>query len=139
MTDYRGVVNSPRLLNTKGGLKQPADLVNHNLLHVSDHNDWHLWLGAVGRHKVDHSPGILFSDATCAISAAIAGQGIAMGDTLLSADCLKRGLLVRPFDISIPSNRGFYLVTDPLKAERPVVKAFSEWIIAEVMATTHSN
>ena len=131
-------VCSPQLLNAKGGLKQPSDLVNYTLLHMSDHADWRLWLGAVGRNKVDFTSGVVFSDATCAVSAGMAGKGVVMGDNLLSADGLRRGLLVRPFDISIQSNRGYFLVTDPLKAERPVVRAFSDWLTAEVATTTHS-
>ncbi|MEL7937061.1 MULTISPECIES: LysR substrate-binding domain-containing protein [Pseudomonas] len=126
---------SPRLLNASGGLKQPAELAGHTLLHMNDFADWRLWLGAVGARDVDFTSGVLFADATCTLAACIAAQGVAIGDNLLSGEALRRGLLVRPFDISIQSNRGYYLVTDALKAERPVVRAFSQWLKARVAAT----
>ena len=53
---------------------------------------------------------------------------MAIGDNLLSGDALARGLLVRPFDISISALRGYFLVIDPAKAERSVVQAFSAWL-----------
>ncbi|MFV3308431.1 LysR substrate-binding domain-containing protein [Pseudomonas sp. NY15181] len=131
-------VCSPRLLNARNGLKSPGDLAGHTLLHMNDFADWRLWLGAVGARDIEFTSGVLFADATSTIAACIAGHGVAIGDNLLSGDALSRGLLVRPFDITIQSNRNYYLVTDPVKAERAVVKAFSEWLKARVAATTQS-
>lgn len=131
-------VCSPRLLNARNGLKSPADLAGQTLLHMNDFADWRLWLGAVGARDIEFTSGVLFADATSTIAACIAGQGVAIGDNLLSGDALSRGLLVRPFDITIQSNRGYFLVTDPVKAERAVVKAFSEWLKARVASTTQS-
>lgn len=129
-------VCSPRLINGSPGLKTPQDLAAYPLLHMNDYSDWRTWLGAVGATGIDVTAGVLFTDAHCAISACIAGQGVSIGDNLLAGDALTRGLLVRPFELSIHSNRGYYLVADPLKAERPVVKAFSEWLTRQVYATT---
>lgn len=131
-------VCSPRLIHSRGGLQQPADLAHYTLLHMNDFADWRLWLGAVGASAIDHRSGVLFADAPCTIAACIAAQGVAIGDNLLSGDALARGLLVRPFDITIQSSRGYFLVTDPVKAERAVVKAFSQWLKARVASTTQS-
>lgn len=129
-------VCSPRLANAGPGLKTPQDLAAYPLLHMNDYSDWRTWLGAVGAGDIDVTTGILFTDAHCAISACIASQGVSIGDNLLAGDALNRGLLVRPFEMSVHSNRGYYLVADPLKAERPVVKAFSDWLTRTVHATT---
>lgn len=121
-------VCSPRLINAQGGLKSPQELGALPLLHMNDHTDWRVWLATAGASNIDASTGIVFSDAHCAQSACIAAQGVAIGDNLLSGDALARGLLVRPFETSIDSHRGYYLVADPLKAERPAVQAFSNWV-----------
>lgn len=133
---YYFPVCSPRLINAKPGLKTPQDLAAHTLLHMNDYSDWRTWLSVVGASDIDVSTGVLFADAHCAIAACIAAQGVSIGDNLLTGDALNRGLLVRPFELSIRSSRGYYLVADPLKAERPVVKAFSEWLKTQVQATT---
>ncbi|MDB5982071.1 MAG: LysR family transcriptional regulator [Pseudomonas sp.] len=130
-------VCSPRLINAQSHLKSPQDLVGYPFLHMTDYSDWRVWLTAAGASHVDTSAGILFSDAHCAQSACIAGQGIAIGDTLISGDALAKGLLIRPFDITIDLHRGYYLVADVQKVERPVVQAFSNWVKTQLQASHH--
>ncbi|MRK23923.1 LysR substrate-binding domain-containing protein [Pseudomonas sp. JG-B] len=129
-------VCSPRLINALGGLKSPQELAGFPLLHMSDYSDWRVWLAAAGASSVDAGTGIVFSDAHCAQSACIAAQGVGMGDNLISGDAMARGLLVRPFEIAIDSHRGYYLVADPQKAERPAVQAFSNWVKTQLQAST---
>ncbi len=131
-------VCSPRLINAQGGLKSPQELSGYPLLHMTDYSDWRVWLTAAGASNVNGGTGILFSDAHCAQSACIAGQGIAIGDNLISGDALAQGLLVRPFDITIDLHRGYYLLADPQKAERPVVQAFSNWVKGQLQNAHHN-
>ena len=128
-------VCSPRLINALSGLKSPQELSDFPLLHMTDYSDWRVWLTAAGASAVNAVSGILFSDAHCAQSACIAGQGIAIGDNLISGDALSKGLLVRPFDITIDLHRGYYLVADPQKAERAVVQAFSSWVKTQLQSS----
>ena len=128
-------VCSPRLINALSGLKNPQELSNYPLLHMTDYSDWRVWLTAAGASGVNATSGILFSDAHCAQSACIAGQGIAIGDNLISGDALSKGLLVRPFDITIDLHRGYYLAADPQKAERAVVQAFSNWVKTQLQSS----
>jgi LysR family glycine cleavage system transcriptional activator len=125
-------VCSPRLVNTMGGLKSPENLVGAPLLHMIDYSDWRVWLAAAGAPNVDVQRGIVFADAHFVQSACIASQGIAMGDNLISGEALAKGLLVRPFETEIESNRGYYLVADQQKVERPVVQAFSDWVKSQL-------
>ncbi|AFY18083.1 MULTISPECIES: LysR substrate-binding domain-containing protein [Pseudomonas] len=128
-------VCSPRLINALGGLKSPQELSSYPLLHMTDYSDWRVWLTAAGASGVNATSGILFSDAHCAQSACIAGQGIAIGDNLISGDALSKGLLVRPFDITIDLHRGYYLAADPQKADRAVVQAFGNWIKTQLQSS----
>ncbi len=131
-------VCSPTLLNAHGPRLKPEDLAGALLLHMSNHDDWLQWLAGAGLHEIDGRRGIVFSDAPFAQQAAISGQGIAIGDTLLSGDALARGVLVRPFDVAIASQRGYYLVCAPERASRPDVRAFSDWLHDELRASLRS-
>ncbi len=119
---------SPSLLNKMGGLTRPADVLRMNLLHLNSHEDWGRWLSLVKVENADPAGGITFSDMNLVFSAAIAGQGIAMGDELTGRRALSEGRLVRPFDIAIPAQRSYYLVVDYAKSDHPVLPAFRDWL-----------
>lgn len=125
-------VCSPSLLNAAGGLDSPEDLANLPLLHMVDHSDWLLWAAAAGVRDLNVRNGIVFSDAHLVQSAAIAGQGVAMGDALVSGDAMAKGQLVRLFNVSIEPPNRYYFVTDAAKSERPDVQAFKAWMKAEL-------
>jgi LysR family glycine cleavage system transcriptional activator len=54
-----------------------------------------------------------------------------MGRTPLVADDLAGGRLVRPFALTLPASFSYWLVCLPAAAERPKIRAFREWILAE--------
>ena len=86
-------------------------------LHLGDTEDWARWLALSARWRTPiPEGGIIFSDMNLVFSAAIAGQGIAMGDELTSRRALSEGRLVRPFDIAIKSPRSYFLVSEHAKA-----------------------
>jgi len=119
---------SPSLLNRLGGFSKPADVLRANLLHLNDVDDWSRWLSLTKVETADPSGGIFFSDMNLVFSAAIAGQGIAMGDSLTGQTALSEGRLVRPFDIAVPAARSYYLVVDLAKSDHAVLFAFRDWL-----------
>jgi LysR family glycine cleavage system transcriptional activator len=121
-------VCSPHFYHQQGGLKAPADLLHTPLLYLMSRADFRVWLAANGVSNTQLEGGIIFSDANFVQSAAIASQGVAMGDKMLSGDALAKGLLIRPFEKSIESPRAYYLVTSHEKAERKEVQAFMSWL-----------
>ncbi|RWB84650.1 MAG: LysR family transcriptional regulator [Mesorhizobium sp.] len=123
---------SPTLLNKVGGFSKPADVLRANLLHLGDTEDWARWLALAKVENPDPKGGIFFSDMNLVFSAAIAGQGIALGDELTSRGALSEGRLVKPFDTAIPSPRSYYLVSEHAKAEHPVLNAFGGWLRAKL-------
>jgi len=125
-------VCSPMLINARGRPLALDDLADVLLLHMGNHADWVQWLGAAGAHHIDGRRGIVFSEAPFAQEAAISGQGVTIGDTFLSGDAIARGLLVRPFDVTVESPHGYYLVARPEPSQRPEVRAFSEWLLDEL-------
>jgi len=125
-------VCSPTLIYACGGLAEPNDIAKATLLHLSDHGDWTQWLMAAGAHDVDPAQGIVFSDMHLVIAAALAGQGVAIGDPIIAGGALSAGRLVRPFGLAIRAPNSYYLVADRGRLRQPLVKAFRTWITARL-------
>jgi LysR family glycine cleavage system transcriptional activator len=45
---------------------------------------------------------------------------------------LAAGRLAEPFALRLPSGFGYYLIYPPATAERPKIRAFSEWVVEEM-------
>ena len=127
-------VCSPRLLEGPAPLRDPADLVHHTLLHDEATVDWRTWLLAAGVERVDAERGITVTDSSMLLRAAIAGQGVALARSVLAADEIASGRLVRPFDVDVPTEFAYYLAYPEESAGRPDVAAFREWILEEARA-----
>lgn len=126
---------SPALLNRLGGFVRPADVLKANLLHLGDADDWSRWLALAHVENPDPEGGIFFSDMNLVFSAAIAGQGIAMGDELTGRSALNEGRLVKPFELAVPSPRSYYLVSEPARAGHPALAAFAHWLKSRLAET----
>ena len=127
-------VCGPALLEGPDPLRRPDDLGRHTLLHDSIHEeemDWPTWLKAAGVSSVDPSRGPSFFDSSMVLQAAIAGEGVALGRSVLVADDLAAGRLVKPFEGSRPAGYAYYVVYPAAYAERPKIKAFREWLLNE--------
>lgn len=143
-------VCSPRLLEGERPLRQPADLRHHTLIHEdwraegdgwAGWPDWPMWLLAAGVEGVDPTRGIRFRQTALVIQAAVEGQGVALGNTSLVGDDLAAGRLVRPFDLSLKalSRFAYYLVSPRATADRPLTRAFREWVLLEVAAANDEH
>jgi LysR family transcriptional regulator, glycine cleavage system transcriptional activator len=133
MADEGFPVCSPALLSGKRPLRTPEDLRDHVLLHTSNANsdDWRLWLTAAGLPSdISKQPGITFDLILMTVQAAIDGIGVAMGRTSYVQDDIAKGRLVVPFDITLPPDAGFYLVSPDGVPEPPKLKAFRQWLLA---------
>lgn len=130
-------VCSPKLLEGPHPLRRPEDLKYHTLLHsdVAPDSDlypnWRMWLLAAGVKGVDPTRGPRFSPETMAIDAAIKGQGVALSSLVIVQDEIAAGHLVKPFDVMLKLQFAYYLVAPRATADRPVVKAFRDWLLEE--------
>jgi LysR family glycine cleavage system transcriptional activator len=121
-------VCSPRLLEGPRALRTPADLRRHVLLRDQG-VDWAPWLVAAGVEGADAARGPVFLDSHLALQAAIDGQGVALGRTLIVADDLAAGRLVRPFAVAAPFPHAYWFVCTPELARTPKVQAFRAWLL----------
>jgi LysR family glycine cleavage system transcriptional activator len=125
-------VCSPKLLEGPYPLRTPADLAHHTLLHDVFTVDWAIWLHNAGIDNVDPHRGPTFLSSDHAIQAAFRGEGVVLGRSALIADDLAAGRLVRPFELSLPAGFAYHVVYPPRALQRPNVKAFRDWLMAEI-------
>jgi len=127
---------SPTLLHGKHPLGTPSDLRHHTLLHddtpYEGRPSWSAWLQAAGVGDVDSTHGMSFNSAQLVLAAAINGQGVALTLQTLAADDLAAGHLVMPFDLSLPMDYAYYVITLEETAEQPKIKAFRDWLLRNV-------
>ena len=131
MTEEVFPVCSPGLPHGGPPLRNPSDLGHFTLLHDEMREDWRMWLMAAGATGIDATRGPGFSNSNLVVQAAIAGEGVALGRSVLVADDLAVGRLVRPFDMSLPGEFAYYVVCPEANAKRPKVEAFREWLLDE--------
>jgi LysR family transcriptional regulator, glycine cleavage system transcriptional activator len=126
-------VCSPKLLDGPLPLRTPADLRHHALLNDFDWQIdlWQLWFDAAGIPGQVPNHALSFNYSNLMLQAAIDGLGVALSQNVLAGDDLAAGRLVKPFDISLPSEFAYYVVTPEVTAEQPKIKAFRDWLFAE--------
>jgi LysR family glycine cleavage system transcriptional activator len=132
-------VCSPKLLKGRYPLRTPADLARHTLLHDVFTVDWAIWLHSAGIDTIDPHRGPTFLSSDHAIQAAVRGEGVVLGRSALVTDELAAGRLVRPFELSLPAGFAYYAVCPPRALQRPCVKAFHDWLVAEARATSGAS
>jgi LysR family glycine cleavage system transcriptional activator len=108
---------------------QPADLLDTDLLLEEMDLPWQSWFAAVGITLNRPLRGTRFFDASHAMDVAVRGQGVALGDMILSRDDLAAGRLIRPFP-QTAIYQSYSLVAPSAHFRRPAVKAFSDWALA---------
>lgn len=123
-------VCSPRLAN--GRLpKRPADLAKFTLLRA-DAEPWQPWFEAAGLDWREPDRGPLFTDSSHMMQAAIERQGVAIARSSLLGDDVRNGVLVKLFDVEIPSTRKYWLVYPPRLQGSPKLEAFRAWLRQEL-------
>ncbi len=96
---------------------------------------WNGWFAQAGIARSVEGGGALFGNSHMALSAAVAGQGFALGLTPLVDDDLASGRLVRPFSGELASPFGFWFVCRRDRRDEPKIAAFRDWIFAEAART----
>ncbi|WP_441230608.1 transcriptional regulator GcvA [Tardiphaga sp. 215_C5_N2_1] len=128
-------VCSPTLRTGKKALLKPQDLADYTLLHSSGgyDDDWRLWLTAAGLPTdISKQPGLTFDMIFMTLQAAIDGLGVAIGRTTYVEGDLAKGRLVVPFDMRMPADAGFYLVSPEASSDSRKLKAFRDWLLSQV-------
>jgi DNA-binding transcriptional LysR family regulator len=139
-------VVSPWLLKSGAPLKKPADLAQFALIEAGDaqhtHYEWltwRRWFDEQGLPKLQPKRWLYFNYAYQMVQAALTGQGVVLARLPLVAESLANGDLVEPLPQQrMDSPMAYWLLVGPRSAQRPEIKAFCEWLMAQSKATRHT-
>jgi LysR family glycine cleavage system transcriptional activator len=96
---------------------------------------WAAWFAQAGVPRPTDGSGPLFGNSHMALSAAVAGQGFALGLAPLVDDDLAAGRLVKPFALEISSTFGFWFVCRKDRVLEPKIAAFRAWILDQAASS----
>ncbi|WP_352596215.1 LysR substrate-binding domain-containing protein [Mesorhizobium sp. M0633] len=77
-----------------------------------------------------HCCGVTFDSATFAVEAAVRGEGVVSGRTMLVGADLAAGTLVRPFELALEASSKYFIFYPPRAIAQRKVKAFRDWLFA---------
>ncbi|CAN7639349.1 transcriptional regulator GcvA [Pseudoduganella sp. LjRoot289] len=112
--------------------RTPAELAQATLLRSNE--PWLPWFRAAGLALAEPSGGVMFEDLSMLIRSAVDGDGVALVRHVVAMQEIASGQLVRLFDIATPSPDDYYFVSPPGAADKPQVRAFRTWMLAEMAA-----
>jgi LysR family glycine cleavage system transcriptional activator len=122
---------SPKWLRQHSAPKCVSDLAALPLIHEMNHVQWTNWFDRLGHKLTTSLTGPRLSDASISFDAALAGQGVALVNELLAAEQLQAGELVELLDTNVELGT-YYLLRAPNRSANPLIRAFSDWIVAEM-------
>jgi DNA-binding transcriptional LysR family regulator len=136
-------VASPWLLKSGAPLKKAADLTQFALIEAGDAHQTHLewltwrrWFDEHGFPKLQPKRWLYFNYAYQMVQAALTGQGVVLARLPMVAESLANGDLVEPLPHArMDSPMAYWLIIGPRSAQRPEIKAFCEWLMAQAKAT----
>jgi LysR family transcriptional regulator, glycine cleavage system transcriptional activator len=123
---------SPRLAESVGGIREPADLYKVPLL---GHTDpwWTVWFKAAGsEYRPDLTrPALTLGAQFYEAVAAIAGQGAAILTSNLYQSHIADGRLIRPFATEGSDGHDYWLVHATSRRNMPKIKLFRDWMLEQ--------
>jgi LysR family transcriptional regulator, glycine cleavage system transcriptional activator len=132
-------VCAPRLVEE--GLRKPADLARFPLIHYDFATSmrappvWADWFPLAGLQGMDITRGLRVNAADHALDAAVSGAGVVLSHKLIASDDVHAGRLVCPFGPELPLTSAYYFVCPKGHETRPNVRAFRDWLFAEMAET----
>ena len=120
------------------GLHDPKGLLSQTLIHfewqptIKSPPTWRKWNQEAGLASLDTSAGLIFSDESHAITAAVAGQGVALLGNELIADELRSGALVQPFG-PILDGDAYYFIYPEARRDDPPIQALRQWVMEQIL------
>jgi len=112
-------------------LIKPADITGETLLRSYRHDEWDNWFAAAGIPSFRIN-GPVFDSSRLIIDAVLITGGVALAPDIMFESEIKRGVLVRPFDI-YSGNDGYWLTWQKARKMTPSMQIFREWIIQKIM------
>jgi len=122
---------SPKLAESIGGIREPADLLK---LPIIDPGDpwWPLWFKAAGiaEPSLGGRPRSQMGTQTLEATAAMAGNGVAILTPAFYQAELTAGRLIQPFDLVGYDGHAYWLVYPEARRNAPKIRAFRNWLLS---------
>lgn len=125
----------PGWLAAQGGLRQPADIFDHPLIHDDSiffdpsAPSWESYAQQQGITGVDTHSGVRFNQADHALQAAMDGAGIVLSRSLLAEPDVRAGRLVKLFpETAMDTGMARYYACPREKADRRENQVFLAWL-----------
>ena len=114
-------------------IREPADVFRVPMLSAGD-QWWQRWFqAATGASQPEPAtPGIRLDSQILEGNAAIGGQGVAILNPILWRAQIEAGILVQPLPQYGMGRSSYWLVYPEAKRNLPKVRAFRDWLLAEV-------
>lgn len=125
-------VCSPALLEGRAPPERLEELSDFNLLHDVLSIGWQDFLAYHDVKSVSTRRGFGFNHSHLVMQACTAGNGMAIGRSVLVQPALQDGRLVRPFAETMPADQAYYIVCRVADADSAAVKAFAYWLMDEL-------
>lgn len=134
-------VCSPGFLQEHNGLKEINDLSNCVLLHEYRMlANWEAWFEMTGESTFSDHQGTLWTLGSMATEAAIRGEGVALGRSVLIADDVAAGRLVVPFpQYKLKAERGYDLVYRFDDKDSFKIRTLKQWLFEEISLLKDTN
>ncbi len=127
-------VCSPSFVASGQSIENPEDLLDCVLLDLKgdrwDWVDWQQWLAETGVELPESAQTLSFNSLPLLIEAARGGQGIGLGWLGLVDSMLSEGSLVCPFDHTLTTGRGYYVVKRANLRMSPKTEILYDWVMA---------
>lgn len=127
---------APDLLDCEHPICAPNDLRHHRLIHdisvpaANSRPNWKIWLDLAGVRGIDPFRGLRCTLADLALQAAINGSGVVLGRVTLARDDIEAGRLVLPFNLSVPTDYGYFILIPKSKIRQQNVIMFRDWLLS---------
>jgi len=117
------------------GPKHPADLLDHQLIHLEEPYrsaaTWRDWFASAGIEGPRVPTGLQINDYVLVVQSVIAGQGIALGWRHLVSGLVEKGVLVRLTDHALTTGMNFHVIWPRTATLSRAALEVRDWLLAQ--------
>jgi len=129
-------VASPDYLELHPQILKPQDMLQHQLLHEEDFDNWRLWFGACGLECEQEFSGTRLWDGHMTLAAARRGRGIALSNHLVTREDLESGRLIEVGKGNTNFKRvslwTYWFIARTDRWESKAIRQFRDWLVSTV-------
>lgn len=129
-------VASRQYVSAAAPVREPRDLLDHQLLHEENFDHWRNWLAAHGVHDDVELTGPRLWQGHLTLDAARYGRGVALTNSLIGADDIAAGRLVevgKGCDSFTPQAAGIYqFIAKADRWDAALIRRFRHWLVSTI-------